>query len=436
MGFASSVKSRRMSGVVVAAYLLWAGSALAGLPTYLDHGFPLDTFEPAPAGDRFVVVPDAVVRDSASVRLAWDYAWNPLELRVGSTAINPSSFATYGHIGVAGAWVDIFQLSLDAPAVLSQSLGDLNLSEGFNSGSMGTAASTGDLGDMRVGLRVSLPKCALPESWRKNDAGPGLEGDFWLPTGNADALSGDPEARFRILALWSGGVPVSFGIRGTLEYAVGVGYQQYFASAGDVGVARGMPIRGGVALKVLALRIGSGEYFVRPSVEYTGVPFMASGTVARNTQELVTSLGVPLPEGLMVAFSWGTGLSAAAGSPEGRFAFTFQYRGVYQPKRYFDGVERPTDDSAPPFLCGGSKRADAPATFQAAPCSDPPKLPSGAQEPATGASPGSVSPSTAPAVAPRDVPEPPQPAAGSVSVRATGGATPAASEPPSSAAPR
>jgi uncharacterized repeat protein (TIGR01451 family) len=181
--------ARRRRGV--ARQLLLAlpfalGATLPGGPARAQApgGFALQTYEPAPAGDRFFVVPGAAVegnlRPAAGLVLSW--AKDPLLLKHDGQRVPGGKIVksqTWGYAVGSLALFDRVLVDVSVPAALTQS-GD----KPFSSLPRVTSSA---LGDVRLGARAALPSPG-PLSLAA-----GLS--VWLPTGKRDAFSSDGSAR-------------------------------------------------------------------------------------------------------------------------------------------------------------------------------------------------------------------------------------------------
>lgn len=166
--------------ILALALALAALTARAQTPA----GFAVQTFDPAPAGDRFFTVPGAAVAGhlapSASVTGSW--AAEPLVLRRDGVGIAGGHLVhrqLWGFAGVSLPVKDLVLVDASLPVALYQSgtrpFPDL------------PAVSSAGAGDLRLGARAALP-LALPV---RLAAGV----DAWLPTGSRQAYASDGSVR-------------------------------------------------------------------------------------------------------------------------------------------------------------------------------------------------------------------------------------------------
>lgn len=195
----------------------WIGSAMLLLATPaaaqtapsltqpFQEGFALNPLEPAPAGDRFFLTPDATASGAPRLYLMGfgDYAYSaPLSRQDNATGQTADvvSKMLYVHASASLALADRVLFNVDMPFAASQS------------GNAGNATpSGGKPGDLRLGARVAIAGTA------DDPAALGVGVDVWAPTGSADNLTGDGKARARPQLLASGKV-------GPFVWAGNVGY--------------------------------------------------------------------------------------------------------------------------------------------------------------------------------------------------------------------
>jgi hypothetical protein len=288
--------------------------AHATLPSYLQPGFPMETLDPAPAGDRFVVTPDATVMQSpASVRAVVDFVSNPAKIQVNGNTVSATSTDWYAHFGLSAAPCDYVLLSANLPMVLNQQETLQSPEQGLT-GPAAISPSPGDLGDMRVGARFRLTPPRF-EHWAI-----AASADLWFTTGNSDSLTGEPENRFRAMAIANGDFSVG---QWTLDLAGAAGYQTFTATASTYGSARGMPIRAAVGLEHPLI----GGIGLRGALEFFGTAWgEATGNIDRHTGEGLLSLMVFLGRSWTIGLSEGLGLTDAPGVPGARGIISVQYR--------------------------------------------------------------------------------------------------------------
>ncbi len=194
---------------ISAAMLLVAAPAAAqtaaSLTTPFPEGFALNPLEPAPAGDRFFLAPDATASGDPRVYVMGfgDYAYSaPLsrtDTPTGQTA-DVVSKMLYLHASASLALADRVLFNVDMPFAASQS------------GDAGNATpSGGKLGDLRLGARLAVAGSA------DDPAALGVGIDVWAPTGSSDNLTGDGKVRARPQLIASGKA-------GPFAWAANVGY--------------------------------------------------------------------------------------------------------------------------------------------------------------------------------------------------------------------
>ena len=217
--------------------------AQAGLDQPFAEGFALNPIEPAPAGDRFFLVPDGAT--DAALPEEEDF---PLRaMAFGHLTLNPTVRRTaasgetrdivarqlYVHANLTYVPVPWLLLNADMPFAALQ--------EGE-----GPAAPGGAIGDLRLGARFGI----VGDRNSPFSFGPGV--DFWVPTGNADELAGDGHVRVRPNLGVSGKI-------GFFVYAADVGFQyrkQLYTGSLEVGSALTFGAAAGVSLFDDILQIG------------------------------------------------------------------------------------------------------------------------------------------------------------------------------------
>jgi outer membrane protein OmpA-like peptidoglycan-associated protein len=148
-------------------------------------GYQLDRYEPAPAGDPFMVVesPWYSTAPTFAAALAFDYAHNLLAAEHrepdGTVVSDPSPIAHHeaAHLALSGAIANRIGLSLNIPIVLGES----------GTAFAGVAPSGTTAGDPRVGVRVRL---FGDEALSLSGAG-----YLWIPVGVDEHLAGDQSVR-------------------------------------------------------------------------------------------------------------------------------------------------------------------------------------------------------------------------------------------------
>jgi MYXO-CTERM domain-containing protein len=216
------------------ALLLAASSASAQTPA----AFYLQTFEPTPAGDLFLVSPEAPVADrgpAAALVLSW--ATDPLVLRTNGAAIPGGKIVHRQFWGWVTASLPLFDrvlLDVAAPVALRQSG-----SQPFPD--LAPVTSTA-FGDLRIGARVPF----YQGSWGS------LAGavDAWIATGSVAAFASDAAFRFEPKLIASGEA-------GAVAWSGSVGY--HFRPELDVGYAilsRALTYTAGGAWRIGEFRVG------------------------------------------------------------------------------------------------------------------------------------------------------------------------------------
>ncbi len=183
--------SRRFALRGLAAALLLAACAAARAQQ--PGPFALQTYEPPPAGDRFLTVSGTGVPDhlAPAAALVLSAAADPLVLRVngqylpGGTIVHRQLWAyAQGSVGISGRVL----LEATLPMALSQSgsrpLTDL------------PQVTSSALGDLRLGARLPLPRFGPLTT--------AVAAELWLPTGSQDAFASDGSPRFGVRAVAAG----------------------------------------------------------------------------------------------------------------------------------------------------------------------------------------------------------------------------------------
>jgi OmpA-OmpF porin, OOP family len=276
-------------------------SALLALASSVAGAEPrvaLDRFDPAPAGDTLLELPDTRVvgrlRPSAALRLG--YAHAPLVLALSRSDGSSESVTVVDHELVAHLQGSLalskrLLLDLDAPFVLAQ---------GGDAGRLGDnqfgAPSGADFGDLRLGARLALldPRGGVP--------GAAFAGSLWVPTGSG-RYAGSERVRFSVAVL-SGGDFSRFLWRfaaGARERSADPIYAGVFGSEAFAGAGAG--VRFGPAL-VAAELVGA-----------TGLD-VDTGWFGRNTTHLEALLSARCGFGpISAVVAGGPGLTRGAGTP-------------------------------------------------------------------------------------------------------------------------
>ena len=207
------MRTRKLGLAALVATLSAAGTASAQLGNAAadkgDRGLALQQFDPAPSGDHFFQVPDASVGSKPSVTLLFNYAHQPLKLKVdGTEKSKPVKSQMYGHIDGSYSFANRALLFVDVPFALVQS-GD--------EGADGKKVKGGKLADVRGGFRVAA--FGKPEMGPYNGFNLALQLDVWVPTGKEEEGTGDGKARFNP-KLVVGGESAGFVYAGNVGYLV------------------------------------------------------------------------------------------------------------------------------------------------------------------------------------------------------------------------
>ena len=173
--------------------------------------FPLDVFQPTPAGDRFFAVQggDPGGKVLPRLQLFGDYAYRPLVLyeNDGDDAVGAVvSDRFLLHMGVGVMAVDRLKVSADLPFLLATAGQDQQ------TGGLAIASPSGAaVGDLRLLARVGL--VGKPKSPFQLAIG----GSLWVPTGDESKMAGADGVR---------GMPalVAAGEAGKVAYAANVGF--------------------------------------------------------------------------------------------------------------------------------------------------------------------------------------------------------------------
>jgi outer membrane protein OmpA-like peptidoglycan-associated protein len=188
------MKPTALRRTVLALLLLGAATAArAQSPA----GFALQTFEPAPAGDRFFTVAgtdvDGHLVPAAALVLSW--AKDPLVLRRDGHAVPGGKLVSSELWGFAQGSLSIGRLVLvdvAVPVALSQS-GDQPFPDLAR-------VSTSAFGDVKLGARVPLVNLGVARL--------AAAVDLWLPTGARGGFTSDGSVRGRPKLVVGGDLPV------------------------------------------------------------------------------------------------------------------------------------------------------------------------------------------------------------------------------------
>lgn len=148
--------------------------------------FAADTFEPAPAGDRFSGVESTELLGEAALDLSFvnTFGVAPVAVQVAGrdarTELVGSQFMQ--HLGAAWTFEDTWKLSLDLPWGVSSVSDDVERASEARTSHFG-------LGDLRLGLR-GLVGGEPSDPFRM-----ALSGTFFLPTGSEEAFQSDGALR-------------------------------------------------------------------------------------------------------------------------------------------------------------------------------------------------------------------------------------------------
>ncbi|HVU00923.1 MAG TPA: thrombospondin type 3 repeat-containing protein [Polyangiaceae bacterium] len=216
-----------------------AAQTAASLDQKYREGFALETFEPAPAGDRFFAAADASSFTDQRLRLGvvMDYPTRWVLRREDAATGEVKDVVTsqlYLHAGAAYPITRFLHAHVNVPFAASQK-GD------------SAASPTGShLGDVRLGLRANV----IDPDTEGFAFGPGI--DVWLPTGNTDNLTGDGRARVNPRLGISGRA-------GAFVYTANVGYlvrKKIYTESLETGDAVTFGAGAGVVLFGNALQLG------------------------------------------------------------------------------------------------------------------------------------------------------------------------------------
>ncbi len=301
-------RHRRLRLLLVGAALVPAAPA----PATAQAGFPLDRFEPAPAGDRMFSVPSPYSSGNFTphVMLLADYAHDPLVLRRGSAVV----------AAVVGS-----QLVLDLDGSFSLWHGftvDLNLPfaalQQGDSPSIGGVAYTSPpsarLGDLRVGARVPLVGDYLDAFQLA------VGGELWAPTGASRSFlsAGTTRAMPQLI--------VGGRVQDRLVWSAMSGVE-FAPSSTYAAVSEGASFRWGAGAGVLLL---AGRP-LQVGAEATGRLVLRDGASASTTAEILFDARYRVGDCELAAGA-GPGLGAGLGAPDVRGVVSV----AYTPEPIFD----------------------------------------------------------------------------------------------------
>lgn len=286
-------------GVRVAVFLATLGASATATA---EGGFALDPEGPAPAGDRFLHVPDGRVRGLFEVHAAMQRTY-AAGLRTGAEAIDRGG---YGSADLS--------LALAEAVMLGMGLSDVVVQEGRG------APASGSLGDLRSTLRVTWLGGAGPFALA-------TQLDVAFPTGDPDALASDGVVRFGPKAAASGTV-------GPLAYAATGGWlARPERSVGDGTVGPGPTFGAAAALLLFddALQIG-------PEI-------WGRSAAGANSTAVEGAAGLRLRAGdVLLSAAVGAGLTDAPGTADFRATFGVAFvRDERVPDPDGDGLTGPRD---------------------------------------------------------------------------------------------
>jgi hypothetical protein len=306
-------------------------AALGGTSTALADATPrvaLEPLETSPAGDRFFLAPDARVsdRDGFAAKLFESYAYRPLlhvDAPGGGRDVVDSEL--YFDVGASYSLLGRALFAVDLPIVPF----------------VGGATDHAALGDLRLAARlrlVSFPHGELATETRVS-----------LPSGNADALTGDDAVRTTQLVTFSGRYS-------SLVYTVSAGYlarKRRDVYGAEVGPA--IPFSAAVGFDV------AGRLQIGPEIQ--GFTVLGDGQTlfADRTTPLLGLLGARFRVGsLVLGGGAGPGLSHAPGVAP-HVVFNIAWEPPPRPRGYTIETSRaptppttevamPARDSSPPIL--------------------------------------------------------------------------------------
>lgn len=283
------------------------------------RGWALSRFEPAPAGDPFVVAEHPwYAPHHVAAGLVVDYALAPLTLRREYAASAPREDGVVAgmftaHAVVSAAFWDRVGVHLSLPLSLYQ--------HGVADPTMATRLGPADgpsLGDLRVGARARI----LGDSDR-TPFSLHLGALLWIPTGTPEANTGDGEPRGEFRAALAGRISL-------LRWAFGaaLALRREFASGNILGGDE-LGFTAGVGLVLLDGRLQVGvESALRTLVR--GLPTAMGGGSAAFTRdawggEALLSARYTVARAVALGLAGGFGYGEAPGTPAARFVVSAQY---------------------------------------------------------------------------------------------------------------
>ncbi len=289
----------------------------------------------APPNDRFFFVHDGRARGFlyGYVALTRGYAWQPLR-----GAGPKSDFVTSqlsGELSTALALADLLVLGASLPTgILEQGAGGFERSPG-----------TAVVGDARLSLRIAWYER------RDRALAVGTEGDFWLPTGSEEALTGDAKARALPLLAVSGQAS-------SFAYAVNAGWlfrERHDLAPGEIGPGVSLGAAAGALLFHDTVQVGPELRAHSASKKLLGA--------ATTPVELL--LGVRLRSGsVVVGAAAGGGLTDAPGAAAFRGVLSLGFSPDERVLDFdFDGLDDehdacPADPGFEPNGCPAADRDD------------------------------------------------------------------------------
>lgn len=283
---------------------LWSGTSRAqsALDEPFSEGFALSPVEPAPAGDRFLLVWDGWTDPKARegtlpVRaLALGHlTLNPPLRRIDNATGEERNLVErqlYVHANVTVYPIERLLVNADLPVAVLQE-GD------------GPAAPGAAVGDLRLGARVGI----VGDRNAPFSFGPAV--DVWVPTGSTDDLTGDGRVRIRPQLAASGKV-------GVFVYGANVGFlfrKSYDPGSLEIGPSLTYGVAAGLSLFDDVLQIGP---------ELAGASLVSSDrgqTFTSRTTPLTAIFGARVQVGdFNFGAGYGPGLSDAPGTTSRLFA--------------------------------------------------------------------------------------------------------------------
>ena len=282
------------------------------------RGWALDRYEPAVAGDAFLLAEHPWYRDTRLVAAAFtlDYAANPLWLRVprdGQETLDQAVVAGMltGHLGVAVAPLRWLGVHLSLPVALDQSGAAIPPGAGNLGPSSGVAP-----GDLRAGLRLRVIGDAGRDAFSLH-----LGALLWIPTGSPSDNTGDgstrAEARVVAAGRWS-----------RLRWSAGLGWHARGAvEALDLAIGNELRATAGVSLSLLRGRLDLGPEAslftaLRDRPDHRGSAFFKRGQWGA---EAMLSARWRVADPVQVGLAGGIGLGDGYGIPEARALLSIVY---------------------------------------------------------------------------------------------------------------